>query len=120
MMRIVKTILAGAFALVTMIAPAFADSTTPIWIPQGPGQYTPVSDTSSTVLTAPASATYAVVCTEGSNHRYTWDGSTTPTASVGTLLAQGSCISLYGKGVITSFRIIQVSAGGTFTASYAK
>ncbi|MET4341922.1 hypothetical protein [Bradyrhizobium sp. RT9a] len=88
--------------------------------PLTPGQYTPVTDATSTALTIPTGATYAVVCAEGANHRYTWDGTTTPTAAIGTLLQQNQCISLSGATVLANFRIIYVAAGGAFTVSYAK
>lgn len=90
------------------------------YTPLSPGQYTPVSDASATGLTAPANAIYAVVCAEGANHRYTLDGTTTPTASVGMQLLQNACITLPGAAEIAAFKIIYVSSGGTFTASYAK
>lgn len=103
---------------VALASPAFA---VPATIePISPGQYTPVSDTTAQALTPPAGATYAVVCVEGSNHRYTWDGTTTPTASVGALIQQGSCIPFEGTSVIQAVKIIAVSAGGTFTVSYGK
>lgn len=88
--------------------------------PLTPGQYTPVSDAASTALTVPSGAAYAVVCAEGANHRYTWDGTTTPTASVGTQLLQNACLPLSGPLVLAAFRIITQSAGGTFTVSYGK
>jgi hypothetical protein len=104
------------------------NTATPLVIGSGPyaftplssGQYTPVSDAASTALTVPIGATYAVVCVEAANHRYTWDNATTPTASVGTAIAQGACVSLSGPLALAAFRIITQTAGGTFTASYAK
>lgn len=86
--------------------------------PNTPGQYTPVSDSAATSLTIPSGATYAVVCAEGANHRYTWDNTTTPTAAVGTQLLQNQCVSLSGATVLSAFKIIYQSSGGTFTASY--
>lgn len=88
--------------------------------PLTPGQYTPVTDAASTALTIPTGATYAVVCGEVTNHRYTWDGTTTPTAAIGALLQQNQCMSLQGATVLANFRIISVAAGGAFTVSYAK
>jgi hypothetical protein len=104
------------------------NSTTPLVIGSGPyaftpltpGQYTPVSDSASTALTVPTGATYAVVCAEVANHRYTWDGTTTPTASVGTQLLQNQCIPFSGALVLAAVRIITQTAGGTFTVSYGK
>lgn len=88
--------------------------------PTSPSQYTPVSDAASTALTIPSGATYAVVCAEVANHRYTWDGTTTPTASVGAQLLLNQCVPLTGSAVLAAFKIITQSAGGTFTVSYGK
>ena len=90
------------------------------YTPLTPGQYTPVSDAASTALTVPTGSTYAVLCTENASHRFTWDGTTTPTASVGTLIGQNACMTITGPLVLAAFRIITVSAGGTFTVSYGK
>lgn len=109
MLRFVATAL---FALFVFISPSAAME------PVSPGQYTPVTDSSATALTIPSGATYAAVCAEGANHRYTWDGTTTPTASVGTQLLQNTCMYLQGYPVMLAFRIISV--GGSFTVSYAK
>lgn len=103
---------------VLLASPAFA---VPADIePISPGQYTPVADTTAQPLTPPPGATYAVVCVEGTSHRYTWDGTTTPTASVGALISAGSCVPFQGAEVIQAVKIIAVSAGGTFTVSYGK
>jgi hypothetical protein len=79
--------------------------------PLTPGQYTPVSDSASTALTVPAGATYAVVCAESANHRYTWDNTTTPTASVGAQLLQNQCVSFSGALVLAAVRIITQKIG---------
>jgi hypothetical protein len=92
----------------------------PTYNPMSPGQYTPVSDATAQSLSFPTGATYAVVCAEGANHRYTWDGTTTPTSGIGTQLIQNTCISLNGSNVISNFKIIQQSASGSFTVSYAQ
>lgn len=104
-----------AWAQSTIVAPAPYN-----FAPLSPGQYTPVTDSASTALTIPPGATYAVVCAEVTSHRWTWDGTTTPTSSVGTLLPLGNCIGLSGVMELSNFRIIQTSAGGQFTVSYAK
>jgi hypothetical protein len=88
--------------------------------PLGPGQYTPVADATAQSLTFPTGSSYAVVCAEGANHRFTWDGTTTPTASIGQQLLQNQCVSLEGSSVISNFKIIQQSASGSFTVSYAQ
>lgn len=92
----------------------------PTYNPVSPGQYTPVSDATAQSLSFPTGATYAIVCAEGANHRYTWDGTTTPTSAIGTQLIQNTCISLNGPNVISNFKIIQQSASGSFTVSYAQ
>lgn len=84
-----------------------------------PGQYN-LGITSSTALTAPAGATYAVVTAETANVRYTLDGVTTPTASVGIILAAGASIGLYGADPIAKFRAIQAAAGATIGVNYAR
>ena len=75
---------------------------------------------SSTALTVPTGSTYAVVCAEGANVKYSTDGTTTPTASVGMLLLQNSCVALAGSTTISNFRAIQASATATLDVSYFK
>jgi opacity protein-like surface antigen len=91
------------------------------------GSFTPLSPmqsglaiTLATTLTIPSGATYAVVCAEGQNVRYSTDGTTTPTASVGMLLLQNQCISLSGPTVLSNFKAIQAAATATLDASYFK
>lgn len=85
--------------------------------PLSPGQYN-LAITTSTALTPPSGATYAVVVAEVANIRYTIDGTTTPTASVGKLLTPGASISLWSAAEIAAFRAI--SATGTIGVDYAK
>jgi len=87
--------------------------------PLSPEQHN-VSLVSSTALNVPAGATYAVVCAAVQNVRFTWDGSTTPTASVGFILPSGSCVSLGGAVIISQFRAIAAVAGGVIDVGYAK
>ena len=96
-------------------------------VTQGPYAYTPLTPaqnnlaiTSSTALTIPAGATYAVVCASGANVNFEVDGTTTPTASVGMPLLQSQCVSLSGATVISNFRAIQKSATATLDVSYYK
>lgn len=91
------------------------------------GSFTPltpmqtgVTVASSTVLTVPSGATYAVVCARGQNINYTTDGTSTPTASVGMQLLQNQCVSLAGATVISNFRAIQQTATATLDVSYFK
>ena len=62
--------------------------------------------TSSTALTIPTGAFQAVVCAAGNSVKYTYDGTTTPTASVGMPLANGQCIQFSGATVLANLRFI--------------
>ena len=91
----------------------------------GPYGYTPLSPgqhnftiTSSTALTIPAGATYATLCASTATIKYTTDGTTTPTSSVGQPLAAGSCVGLQGATVLSNLRLI--SATGTPDVEYFK
>ncbi|WP_439392310.1 hypothetical protein ACRQ5Q_22195 [Bradyrhizobium sp. PMVTL-01] len=75
---------------------------------------------SSTALTVPTGAIYAVVCAEGQAIRYTTDGTTTPTAAIGMPLQVNQCVSLLGATTIANFRAIQQSATATIDVSYYK
>jgi hypothetical protein len=93
----------------------------------GPYAYTPLSPSqngltvaSATALTIPTGATYAVVCIEGAAIRYTWDGTTTPTASVGSPIAAGSCAPFSGAAILANLKFIQVTATATIDVEYAK
>lgn len=95
--------------------------------PVTPGALTPLSPmqtalaiTASTGLTVPTGSTYSVVCAEGANVRYSTDGTTTPTASVGMQLLQNQCLPLQGATTIANFKAIQQSATATLDASYFK
>lgn len=93
----------------------------------GPYSFTPLTPmqsglaiTSATALTVPSGATYAVICAEGQNVRYSTDGTTTPTASVGMLLLQNQCVSFSGSLSLSKFRAIQAAATATLDVSYFK
>ena len=85
------------------------------YAPLSPGQYD-LAVTSVTALTAPTGARYAVVCAETATVRYTTDGATTPTSSVGMPLAANSCVSLSGATVLANFRAL--SSTGTLDAEF--
>jgi len=92
-----------------------------------PYAYTPLTPSqnglgvaSATALTIPTGATYAVVCSETQGVRWTWDGTTTPTASVGTPLAAGQCAAFSGAGVLANLKFIQQTATATIDVEYAK
>lgn len=75
---------------------------------------------SSTALTVPAGATYAVVCVETQGVRWTWDGTTTPTSSVGNPIAAGQCSAFSGATVLANLRFIQQASSATIDVEYAK
>lgn len=85
------------------------------YTPLPPGQHN-LSPGSATALTAPSGARYATVCASTAPSKYTTDGATTPTATVGQPLPAGSCISLSGPAVLTNFRVF--SASGTVDVEY--
>jgi hypothetical protein len=90
-------------------------------LPQPVGtMQTNVTCTTATALTIPAGANYAVISVETQNIRYTIDGSTTVTASVGHLVTTGQTISLSGNKTLANFSAIQVTSGAVFTVSYYK
>ena len=92
-------------------------------VPAPPGQHN-VDLTSPTGLTVPlqpqlgptrGTARYANICVSSAT-RYTTDGVTTPTASVGQPLAAGTCITLAGPQVLKNF--LAISPGGTLDVEY--
>jgi hypothetical protein len=85
------------------------------YAPLSPGQHN-LSPTSATALTVPSGARYATVCASGSTVRYTTDGTTTPTGTVGMPLAASACLSLSGPQVLANFRAF--SASGTLDVEY--
>lgn len=107
-------ILSSAALLALSVSAAEADFTLPT-TSAGPGQYG-VSIAAVTTLTVPLAAAAAQICVEGAAARYTDDGVTTPSASVGLPWAAGVCAP-YG-GPLGLFKIIGASA--TIDASYYK
>lgn len=85
------------------------------YTPMPPGQHN-LAPTTATALTVPAGARYATVCASAAASKYTTDGATAPTATVGQPLAAGSCVSLSGPEVLSSFRVI--SPSGTLDVEY--
>jgi len=85
------------------------------YTPLSPGQHN-LAPTSSTALSVPTGARYATVCASSATVKYTTDGTTTPTGSVGQPLAAGSCVSLSGATVLANFRAI--STTGTLDVEY--
>lgn len=106
---------------------AVTQGTSPWVVSTVPYAYTPLSPmqagvgvATSTALTIPATATYAVVCVSGAAVNYTTDGTTTPTNSVGMPLAATQCVSLVGPAVLAAFRAIQQAPTATLNVSYFK
>ena len=64
----------------------------------------------------PGRRALATVCASAATAKYTTDGATTPTASIGQPLSAGSCVSLSGSAVLANFRV--VSAAGTLDIEY--
>lgn len=85
------------------------------YTPLGPGEHN-VAPTSPTALAVPLSARYATVCASGASVKYTTDGMTAPSASIGQPLAAGACVSLSGAAVLANFRAF--SQTGTLDVEY--
>jgi hypothetical protein len=85
------------------------------YTPMPPGQHN-ITPTSSTALTIPPGAVYATVCASGALVKYTTDGTTVPTASLGQPLVAGACVGLSGATVLSNFRA--VSTTGTLDVEY--
>ena len=69
--------------------------------PVGPGQHN-IAPTVATALVVPAGAVYATICVSTATVRYTTDGTTTPTATIGQPLPAGSCMSMSGPAVLAA------------------
>lgn len=89
------------------------------YTPLTPGQYS-VAITTSTALTVPTGSLFAVVCAAGNSVNYTYDGTTTPTSSVGLPLASGQCIQFSGATVLANLKFIQTAATATLNVGYTK
>ena len=85
------------------------------WIPLSPGQHG-LAPTSSTALTIPSGARMATICASTAVVRYTTDGTTAPTSTVGMPIQQNTCIQLTGPLVLYNFRML--SATGTVDVEY--
>ena len=87
------------------------------YTPLTPGQHN-LAIVASTALTVPTGSTYATVCASTANVKYTTDGTTTPTSTIGMTLSTGACVTLSGATVIANFRAI--SATGTLDVEFFK
>ena len=63
---------------------------------------------------------YALVQCETGQIRYTLDGETVPTATVGMLLDVGTAVEVWGLTDIQNFRAIRVSVDSQLNVTYAK
>ncbi len=79
------------------------------YTPLPPGQHG-LSLSSATKLTVPAGASYAVVQANGGAVKYTTDGATTPTTSLGMTFASGATIYLSGPLMLANFQAIASAA----------
>lgn len=95
-----------------------AGNVTPLVYPYAPiagsGQHN-LTTASSTALTVPNGAVYAIVQAAAAAVKYTTDGSA-PTVTVGMTLASGSALALNGYASIVAFRAI--SSGATLDVEY--
>jgi hypothetical protein len=87
------------------------------YIPLSPGQHN-LAPTSAAGLTIPTGARYATICASTATVRYTTDGTTLPTSSVGMPLSGGACMNLSGAIVLANFRAFATS--GTLDVEYFK
>lgn len=85
------------------------------YAPLAPGQHN-LGVSSATGLTLPAGSRFATICAAAATVKYTTDGVTAPTATVGQSLPAGACVSLSGAAVLINFRA--VGAGGTLDVEY--
>jgi hypothetical protein len=85
--------------------------------PLTPGQHA-LAITSATGLTVPTGATRAQVCATTAVVKFTTDGTTTPTSSVGQPLQPATCINIDGPLPLANFKAI--SATGTLDVEYFK
>lgn len=111
-------ILIGASGALAVNAAFMTNPVTPLvypYTPLSPGQHN-LAPTTSTALTIPIGAAYATVCASTATVKYTTDGTTTPTSSVGQPLTAGTCVALNGAIVLAKFKAI--SASGTLDIEY--
>lgn len=85
--------------------------------PLSPGQHN-LAPTSATGLTIPPGARYATICASTAIVRYTTDGTTLPTTSVGMPLTSNACMNLSGPMVLSNFRAFSTS--GILDVEYFK
>jgi hypothetical protein len=124
-------LLRGAFALALAVAASPAAAQTYLdrsgtivpgvvalpypYVPLSPGQHN-LAPTSATALTVPGGARFATVCASTATVRYTTDGTTAPTSTVGMPLAAASCVALSGAAVLANFKAF--SSSGTLDVEY--
>ena len=87
------------------------------FVPLSPSQ-NGIGTTPAVGLTIPTNANYALVCAETATVRWTWDGTTTPTSSVGIPIAAGQCTPFSGPKILANLKFF--SSSGTIDVEYAQ
>lgn len=89
------------------------------FVPLGPSQNgVTLSTAGGTPLTIPTNANYALVCVETATVRWTWDGTTAPTSSVGSPIAAGQCSPFSGPKILANLKFF--SSSGTIDVEYGQ
>lgn len=89
------------------------------YTPLSPGQHNlAISTVGGTALTIPTGAAFASVCNSVAATKYTTDGTTTPTASIGQPFAPGACVWFTGGTVLSNSKFF--STTGTLDVEYFK
>lgn len=86
--------------------------------PSGAEQHSVACAAATALPNVPARTTYAVVQAAVAAIRYTMDGVTTPTSSVGFTLAAGASLPISGAAAIANFRAIAATAGALMDIGY--
>jgi hypothetical protein len=89
------------------------------YTPLTPGQHN-LGVTTSTSLTIPTGALFAMMTVSGNSIRYTTDGTTTPTSTIGMPMQVNQSIMFSGATVLSNLRIIQQAATATIDVEYFK
>ena len=87
------------------------------YTPLTPGQHN-LAPTSATALTVPTGATMAAIVASTATVRYTTDGTTTPTSTIGMPLAAGAAVNITGATALANFKAF--SSSGTLDVEYFK
>lgn len=118
-MRTFAALLAAALAAIACpaLAQVAAGPTVYRFSSAGAGQHN-VTPTAAVGLTVPGNAQFANVCATTLAIRYTTDGSTAPSGTVGQLIPVGTCVWVSGPALLANFRMY--SATGVADIEYFK